>query len=89
MTWNLTLILPTTKTHKMPITYDLKTDIRYLQGVEANRIEAVKRSLTLNNLTIEQIAYIQSMPVEEVKRIKKDMELDADSSDNQDTDTTD
>ncbi len=69
----------------MPITYDLETDIRYLQGVEAAKIEAVKKTLTLNVLTTEQIAYIQGVSIEEVERIKNDMELDVDSSDNQDT----
>ena len=64
----------------MPITYDLETDIRYLQGVEANKIEAVKRALTLDSFSVEQIAFIQEVPVEEVERIKNDMELDADSS---------
>ena len=69
----------------MPITYDLETDIRFLQGVEKNQIDAVKKALTLNVLTVEQIAYIQGVPVEEVERIKRDMELDTDSSNNQNT----
>jgi len=68
------------KAAKMPITYDLETDIRYLQGAEANKIEAVKRALTLDSFSVEQIAFIQGVPVEEVERIKNDMELDADSS---------
>ncbi len=69
----------------MPITYDLETDIRFLQGVEKNQIESVKKALELNVNTVEQIAYIQGVSVEEVQRIKNDMELDVDSSDNQDT----
>jgi len=69
----------------MPITYNLETDIRFLQGIEKNQMEAVKKALELKVNTIEQIAYIQGVSVEEVERIKKDMELDTGSSDNQNT----
>ena len=78
----------------MPITYDLETDIRFLQGIEKAKMEAVKRALTLDSFTSEQIAYIQGVPIEEVQRIKSDMELDANSTEevqteNQAEETTD
>ncbi len=71
------------KATDMPITYDLETDVRYLQGREKERIENVKNALLLNVNTIEEISIIMGVPIEEIERIKKDMELDTDSSDNQ------
>ena len=67
----------------MPITYDLETDIRYLQGIEKNKIENVKNTLLLNANTVEEISFMMGVPIVEIERIKKDMELDTDSSDNQ------
>ncbi len=79
----MTPILPTIKATDMPITYDLETDIRYLQGIEKNKIENVKNALLLNANTVEEISFMMGVPIEEIERIKKDMELDTDSSDNQ------
>ena len=67
----------------MPITYDLETDIRYLQGIEKNKIENVKNTLLLNANTVEEISFMMGVPIVEIERIKKDMELDTDSTDNQ------
>lgn len=67
----------------MPITYDLETDIRYLQGIEKNKIENVKNALLLNANTVEEISFMMGVPIVEIERIKKDMELDTDSTDNQ------
>ena len=58
----------------------------------------MKRALTLNSFTVEQIAFIQEVPIEEVERIKNDLanppeeeqsEDESHSSDNQDIDNTD
>ncbi len=67
----------------MPIIYDLKTDIRYLQGVEENKFDTVKRLLNLGYTDIKEIAVIANVGETEVERVKKDMELDTNSSDNQ------
>jgi len=83
MTWSLILIPPIIKVRKMPITYDLETDIRYLQGVEKKETEDIRGLVLQNILTDEQIAQAIKVPLEEVRRIRNDMELDADSSDNQ------
>ena len=62
------------KASKMPITYDLETDIRFLQGVEKKEMDAVKGLILQNILTDEQIALAIKVPVEVVKRVRKDTE---------------
>ncbi len=68
------------KASKMPITYDLETDIRYIQGMDKKANDMIKELLKMGLGTIESIAQAAKVPVEEVERIKNDMELDADSS---------
>jgi len=62
------------KAAKMPITYDLETDIRFLQGIEKKEIEDVKGLILQNILTDEQIAEAIKAPVEIVRRVRKDIE---------------
>ena len=69
------------KAAKMPITYDLKTDIRFLQGVEKAKMEDVEALLKSGELSTDFISTHLKVPIEEVERIKKDMELDTGSSD--------
>ena|GEM_PF-1991498 len=70
----MTLAHLTTKLRKMPITYDLETDIRFLQGIEKKEIEDVKGLILQNILTDEQIAEAIKAPVEIVRRVRKDIE---------------
>lgn len=61
------------KATDMPITYDLETDIRYLQGIEQNKENGTERLVLQNILTDEQIAQAMEVPVEVVRRIRKDL----------------
>lgn len=63
----------------MPITYDLETDIRYLQGVEKAKMDLIKDFVKGNELTNAMIAKYFKVPIEEIERIKNDMELDTGS----------
>jgi len=65
----------------MPITYDLETDIRFLQGIEKAKMEDVEALLKSGELSTDFISTHLKVPIEEVERIKKDMELDTGSSD--------
>ncbi len=60
----------------MPITYDLETDIRYLQGFEKANFNTVKRLLNLGYTDTKEIALISDVDEKEVQRIKNDIELD-------------
>ncbi len=68
----------------MPITYDLETDIRYLQGAEAAKMTLIKDFIKGGEFPNDVISRYFKISIEEVERIKNDMELDVDSSDNQD-----
>ncbi len=65
----------------MPYKYDLKTDVRYLQGHatghatgEAQKaISSATRMLQNGSYTFEQIAIILDIPVGQVKKLAKDL----------------
>ena len=61
----------------MPIIYDLKTDIRYLQGVEAGIKEsqksAVTRALMAGKLSLKEIADFLGVTIDFVKEIQSEL----------------
>ena len=69
--------------------YDLKTDLRYIQGGDKATRDVIKALLEYGQLTIESIATHMDFPVEEVEIIKRDMELNTNSPNNQETENTD
>ena len=64
----------------MPITYDLETDIRFLQGIEKKEMTGIKGLILQNILTDEQIAEALKAPLEVVKRVRKDFESQTDEN---------
>ena len=64
-------------TEAMPITYDIKTDIRYQQGIEKGakkKEEAMILSLLQSGLlSDEQIAEVANTSLENIQEIKKQL----------------
>jgi predicted transposase YdaD len=67
----------------MPITFDIKKDLRYQQGEEKGIdlgregiINAVIRNAHINGTSIESIAKILDLPINEIKKRMKQMGLE-------------
>jgi len=56
--------------------YDLETDIRYIQGVEASTMNIIKAGLE-SGLSMEKLSYILEISVKEIEEIMEEMETDA------------
>lgn len=52
----------------MALTYDLETDIRFQQGAERAKIEAVKEMLQ-DKISLEKIAKYLNVSIEFVKKV--------------------
>jgi hypothetical protein len=65
------------QTSIMPIVYDLKTDIRYVQGrdngVEQNKLDVIKELLLLKLLTNDQIAKAVKVSIDVVEQVKREI----------------
>ena len=57
--------------NKMALVYDLKSDLRYIQGAEENAAETITRLLRRKKMTIEEIAEDSGVSIEFVKAIQK------------------
>ena len=63
--------------NNMPLTYDLKTDLRYLAGAETKqRNMIIKMIKNMPDFALEQIAKIAEVPIEYVRNVHEEMKKD-------------
>ena len=58
----------------MAFDYDIKKDLRYKQGKKAYQTEIIINMLRSNRYSLEEIAEITKLKIEEILKIKKSLE---------------
>ena len=58
----------------MAFDYDIKKDLRYKQGAKEREKNMIIRMLELKRYTLEEIAEITKLKIEEILKIKKSLE---------------
>ena len=58
----------------MAFDYDIKKDLRYKQGKKAYQTEFIINMLRSNRYSLEEIAEITKLKIEEILKIKKSLE---------------
>jgi hypothetical protein len=59
----------------MAFDYDIKKDLRYKQGKKAYQTEIIINMLRSNRYSLEEIAEITKLKIEEILKIKKSLEM--------------
>ena len=58
----------------MAFDYDIKKDLRYKQGKKAYQTEIIINMLRSNRYSLEEIAEITKLKIEDILKIKKSLE---------------